>query len=158
MNSNKKQTEEIGFEGVGPKVMLPMFLTAAVTAVVSYSYRPQFNYPVPSTSTQAFGVLFLIIGIPFWFLAARTFFREFSKGQLATRGPFAIMPNPIYGSFMVLVIPGISMVLNWWPILITSVLGYAALRMFINEEVNDLRDKFGAEYDEYRQKVLIKFL
>ncbi|HLN88968.1 MAG TPA: methyltransferase [Candidatus Binatia bacterium] len=94
----------------------------------------------------------------FWFLAARTFFLAFSKGQLATKGPYAIMPNPIYGIFMVLVILGVSLVLNSWPILLTSALGYSALRMFIHKEVNDLRDKFGNEYDEYRRKVLIKFL
>lgn len=158
MNSSKKQTKEMGFEGAGPKIMLPMFLTAAITAVVSYVYRPLFSYPVAPVWTLTFGALLLIIGVPFWFLAARAFFRAFSKGLLATQGPYAIMPNPIYGSFMALVIPGISLVLNWWLILLTSVLGYAALRIFVHEEANALREKFGFEYEEYRKRVLIKSL
>ncbi len=158
MNLNGKQTKEMGFEGAGPKIMLPMFVTAAVTPGVSHVYRPMFNYPVNSTETLAFGALFLAIGVPLWSFAVRTFFSAFSKGQLATQGPFAIMPNPIYGIFMILVIPGISLVIDSWMILLTSVLGYVALRMFIHEEVNALQEKFGVEYVEYRKNVLIKFL
>ncbi len=158
MNSSEKRIKEMGFEGAGPKIMLPMFVAAVITAVVSYLYRPLFNYPVTSTWTLALGTAFLVIGAPFWVLSVRIFFRAFSKGGLATQGPYAIMPNPIYGSFMVIVIPGISLLLNSWLILLTSILGYLTLRVFIHEEVNALREKFGIEYDLYRKKVLIKFL
>jgi protein-S-isoprenylcysteine O-methyltransferase Ste14 len=91
-------------------------------------------------------------------LLLRTFLRAWSEGQLATQGPFAVMPDPIYGSFIVFVIPGISWVLNWWPILLTSVVMFVALRIFIHEEDKTMRKKFGRQYEEYRQKVLIKFL
>lgn len=158
MKSSEKSTKEMGFEGAGPKIMLPMFVMATVTAVVSYVYQPLFNYPVIFTWTLAFGALLLIIGVPSWFLTVKTFAKAFSTGRLATQGPYALMPNPIYGIFMGLVIPGISLVLNSWLILLTSVLGYVALRIFIHEEVNTLREKFGTEYDEYRKKVLIKFM
>ncbi len=125
--STKEHGKEMGFEGAGPKIMLPMFIMAAITGAVSYVYRPLLNYPLISSLTLSLGVLFLVIGVPFWVLAVKTFFGAFKLGYLATRGPFAIMPNPIYGSFMVLVIPGISLVLNLWPILLTSVLGYLAI-------------------------------
>jgi protein-S-isoprenylcysteine O-methyltransferase Ste14 len=68
------------------------------------------------------------------------------------------MLDPIYSSFIVFVIPDISWVLNWWPILLTSVVMFVALRIFIHEEDNTMRKKFGRQYEEYRQKVLIKFL
>ncbi len=68
------------------------------------------------------------------------------------------MPNPIYSSSIVFVIPGISLVLNWWPVLLTSVVMYVAQRMFIHAEDNALREKFGRQYEEYRKKVLINFL
>ncbi len=158
MNSNEKNAREMGFEGAGPKIMLPMFVTVGITAGLSYVCRPLSNYPVESISTLFLGALFLVIGLSLWFLTVRAFIQAFSRGRLATNGPYAVMPNPIYGFFMVLVVPGISLVLNWWPILLTSALGYVALRMFIHEEVNALREKFGAEYNEYRKSVLIKFL
>ncbi len=158
MNSNEKQTKEMGFEGAGPKIMLPMFVTVGITAGLSYLSQPLSNYPVESIWTVLLGALFLGLGLPLWFLTVREFFRAFSKGRLATHGPYALMPNPIYGFFMILVVPGISLILNWWPILLTSALGYVALRMFIHEEVTGLRKKFGTDYYEYRKKVLIKFL
>jgi protein-S-isoprenylcysteine O-methyltransferase Ste14 len=156
MNS-RKTNQRNGIEGAGPKIMLPMFITIATTAALSYTLQPLSNYPVVSTWTTLVGALLLTIGLSRWFLAVRTFFRAFSSGRLATKGPYAIMPNPIYGIFVVLIVPGISLALNWWPILLTSILGYAALRAFIHEEVTALQEKFGAEYSEYRKKVLIKF-
>jgi len=144
--------------GVGRKIVAPMFVTLIITALISYAYRPMFNYPVPVEWTLALGVLFLVIGVPFWLLAARTFLRAWSQAQLATRGPFTVMPDPIYGSFIVFVIPGISLVSNWWPILLTSVVMFVALRIFIHEEDDALREQFGLQYEEYRKKVLITFL
>ncbi len=158
MNSNEKHAKEMGFEGAGPKIMLPMFVTVGIAAGLSYIWQPLSNYPVGSISTVLLGALLLVIGLSLWLLTAREFFRAFSKGRLATKGLYAIMPNPIYGIFMVLVVPGISLVLNWWPILFTSVLGFVALRLFIHEEVNALGEKFGTEYSQYRKKVLIRFL
>jgi protein-S-isoprenylcysteine O-methyltransferase Ste14 len=35
---------------------------------------------------------------------------------------------------------------------------YAAQRMFIHEEDDALREKFGRQYAEYRKNVMIKFL
>jgi protein-S-isoprenylcysteine O-methyltransferase Ste14 len=68
------------------------------------------------------------------------------------------MPNPIYGSWIVFIIPGISLVVSWWPILLTSVVMFAAQRLFIREEDDSLRQKFGRQYEEYRKTVMIKFL
>jgi protein-S-isoprenylcysteine O-methyltransferase Ste14 len=155
----KEKIKKMRIEGTGPKIMLPMFVTFAVTAWISYAYRPMFNYPmVPAEWTLALGALFLIIGVPFWLLATGMFLRAYFGGRLETRGPFAVMPNPIYGSWIALIIPGISLVLNWWPILLTSVVMYLAQRAFIKDEDKALREQFGGQYEEYRKKVLIKFL
>jgi len=148
-----------GIEGAGPKIMAPLFVTFAITAWISYVYRPTFDYPlVPAEWTLALGALFLVIGVPFWLLATGMFLISWFGGRLETRGPFAVMFNPIYGGWIVFIIPGISLVLNWWPILLTSVVMFAAQRLFIREEYEYLRQKFGRQYEEYRKKVLIKFL
>ncbi len=146
-------------EGAGPKIMAPLFVTLVATALISYAYRPSFNYPLMAAEWRlALGVLFLVVGFPFWITAVGLFLRALSRGQLETHGPFAVMPNPIYGSFVTFIIPGISLLLGWWPILLTSVAMYIALRVFIHEEDDSLREKFGTQYDDYRKKVLIKFL
>jgi protein-S-isoprenylcysteine O-methyltransferase Ste14 len=146
-------------EGAGPRIMAPLFVTFAVVAWISYTYRPTFDYPlVPADWTLALGALFLVVGVSFWLLSTGMFLAAYFRGRLETRGPFAVMPNPIYGSWIVFVIPGISLVLNWWPVLLTSVVMYAAQRLFIHEEDDALREKFGGQYDEYRKKVMIPFL
>lgn len=159
MNQNVKSTKRMRIEGAGPKIMAPLFVTFAITAWISYAYRPTFNYPLlPSEWTLALGALFLLVGVPFWLLSTGLFLLAYFRGRLETRGPFTLMLNPIYGSWIVFVIPGISLVLNWWPILLTSVVMYAAQRMFIHEEDDALREKFGRQYAEYRKNVMIKFL
>jgi len=154
-----KNTTRMRIEGAGPRIMAPLFATFAITAWISYAYRPTFNYPLVSAEwTLALGALSLLVGVPFWLLSTGMFLLAYFRGRLATRGPFAVMPNPIYGSWIVFVLPGISLVLNWWPILLTSVVMYAAQRMFIHEEDEALQEKFGRQYNEYRKKVLIPFL
>jgi protein-S-isoprenylcysteine O-methyltransferase Ste14 len=145
-------------EGAGPKIMAPLFITFIITALLSYIYRPTFDYPILNIVVLAIGALFLAAGVPFWIASVGLFLGAWNKEKLETHGPFAVMLNPIYSSFIVFVIPGISLVLNWWPILLTSVVTYAAQRIFIHEEDNALREKFGSQYEEYRRKVLIKFL
>jgi len=86
------------------------------------------------------------------------FLRAWFRGRLETRGPYAVMMNPIYSSWMVFIVPGISLFIGWWPILLTSVVMYIAQRLFIHDEDDALRQKFGKQYEEYRKKVLIKFL
>lgn len=154
-----KTVKKMGIEGAGPKIMAPLFVTFAITAWISYTYQPTFDFPlVPAGWTLALGALFLVVGVPFWLLSVALFLPAYFKGRLETRGPYAVMPNPIYGSWIVFVIPGIALVLNWWPILLTSVVMFAAHRMFIHAEDDYLRQKFGKQYEEYRKKVLIKFL
>jgi protein-S-isoprenylcysteine O-methyltransferase Ste14 len=159
MSMKVEGVKRMRIEGAGPKIMAPLFLAFAITAWISYAYRPAFDYPlVPAEWTLALGALFLLIGVPFWLLSTGMFLLAYFGGRLETRGPFAVMPNPIYGSWIVFVIPGISLVLNWWPILLTSLVMYAAQRMFIREEDDALRQKFGRQYEEYRKNVPVKFL
>ena len=148
-----------GIEGSGPKIMAPLALTFAVTAWISYAYQTTFNYPIQWYEwTTALGAVLLLVGVPFWLLSVVMFLPAWFQDRLETRGPFAVMPNPIYGSWIALIIPGISLFVAWWPILLTSVVTYVAMRAFVGEEDAALRQKFGGQYEEYRKKVLIKFL
>lgn len=149
----------MNIEGSGPKIMAPLLLTFAVTAGLSYLYQPLLNYPTPLQGwTYAIGILLLAVGIPFWLSSVVVFFRAWQHEQLATRGPFALMPNPIYGGFIVFVIPGVSLVLGWWPVLLSSVVMLIAHRIFISKEDEGLQEKFGSQYIEYKRRVLIKYL
>lgn len=149
----------MGIEGVGPQIMAPAAIVFIVGLIVSYVYRPTFDMTfVPREITLALGALLFIVGILIWLPAVAYFLPAYRKGEMATGGPYALMLNPIYSSWMVFVFPGIALLLNWWLLLATPVVMYAAFRIFIKKEDDFMRQKFGRRYEEYRQKVLLSFL
>ncbi|MCW3996281.1 MAG: hypothetical protein NWE98_09090 [Candidatus Bathyarchaeota archaeon] len=155
----RDSTGKMRIEGSGPKIMAPLFVTFAVTAGLSYLYQPTLSYPIAATSlTLPLGVTLLAVGIPFWLLSVAMFLNAWQQEKLETRGPFAVMPNPIYSSFIVFIVPGLSLILNWWPVLLTSVTMYIAEWKFVAEEDKALHNKFGQDYERYRKRVLLKFL
>jgi protein-S-isoprenylcysteine O-methyltransferase Ste14 len=149
----------MGIEGAGPKIMAPAALYFVIVAIVSYVYRPMFDMTfLPREITLVLAALFLVVGIPLWLAAVVYFLLAYTKGEMATKGPYALMPNPIYSSWTVFVFPAIALLLNWWLLLGTPIVMYAAFRMFIKAEDNFMQHKYGRKYEEYRQKVLFNFL
>jgi len=154
-----KPVKKMGIEGAGPKIMAPAAAVFIIAAIVSYVYRPALDISfVPRELTLAIGAVLALIGVLIWLPAVVLFLLAYSKGKLATRGPYALMLHPIYSSWTVLVFPGIALLLNWWLLLATPLVMYVSLRMFGADEDQYLRQKFGKQYEEYRQKVLLKFL
>jgi protein-S-isoprenylcysteine O-methyltransferase Ste14 len=155
----RNRKKEMGVGGVGPKIIVPMVIMLALTGWISYVYRPTFDISfLPRELTLALGGLLLLLGIPLWLWSITTFLAAFQKGRLATGGPYAVMLNPVYSSWIVFIVPGIALLLNFWLVLATSIVMYLCQMRFIHEEDDHLRQKFGKQYEEYRKKVLIKFL
>lgn len=155
----QKTVKKMGIEGAGPMVMAPAIIYFIIAAIVSYVYRPTFDITfVPREITLALAAILFIIGIPVWLSAVVYFLLAYRKGELATSGPYALMMNPIYNSWTVFVFPAIALLLNWWLLLGTSIVLYAGVKMFVHSEDDFLRMKFGKKYEEYRERVLLKFL
>jgi protein-S-isoprenylcysteine O-methyltransferase Ste14 len=155
----KRRVKEMGVGGVGPKIILPMIIMLALTIEISILYRPAFDFSFLSRElTLALGVLLLVIGVPLWLWSVMTFFIAYQKKELATGGPYKLMPNPVYSSWIVFIVPAIALLLNFWLVLATSVVMYLCQVRFIHEEDDYLRNQFGKKYEEYRKKVLIKWL
>ena len=113
---------------------------------------------IPREITLALAAVLFIVGIPLWLAAVAYFLLAYTKGEMATKGPYALMPNPIYSSWTVFVFPAISLALNWWLLLGTSLVLYAAFRLFIKAEDSFMQQKYGRSYEEYRKKVWFNFL
>lgn len=148
----------MGIEGAGPKIIVPAVVAFATTAWLSYTYQPLLNIPLPGELLAAAGIVLLVPGLLLWAWSMATFLPAYLGGRLATCGPYAIMLNPIYSSWTVLVVPGIALLAGWWLLLLTSVVMYVAMRLVIHEEDDFLKSKFGNSYEEYRKKVMLNFL
>ncbi len=154
-----KPVKKMGIEGAGPKIMAPAAAVFIIAAIVSYVYRPALDISfVPRELTLAVGAVLALIGVLIWLPAVVLFLLAYRKGEMAIKGPYALMPNPIYSSWTVFVFPGIALLLNWWLLLATPVVMYAAFRMFIKDEEKHMQQKYGRKYEEYRQKVMFNFL
>jgi protein-S-isoprenylcysteine O-methyltransferase Ste14 len=155
----RARKKEMGVEGVGPMIILPMIIMLFLTIEISILYSPAFDFSfLPRDLTLALGALLLVIGVPLWLWSVVTFFQAYQKDRLATRGPYAIMPNPVYSSWIVFIVPAIALLLNFWLVLATSIVMYLCQRRFIHKEDEHMRKKFGKQYEEYRKKVLIRWL
>jgi protein-S-isoprenylcysteine O-methyltransferase Ste14 len=57
-----------------------------------------------------FGWIMLVIGILAYFITVIQFSRNFLKGILITNGIFALSRNPLYGSWIVFILPSIAFI------------------------------------------------
>jgi len=97
-------------------------------------------------------------GLIIWIWALIAFLPAYFGDRLATRGPYAVMLNPVYSSWIVLVIPGIALLTGWWPLLLTSVVMYVAMLLSVHVEDDYPGQRFGKKYEEYRESSLLNFL
>jgi protein-S-isoprenylcysteine O-methyltransferase Ste14 len=113
----------------------------------------QLSIPIPRIATQVLGILLLIIGVPIYLISGLTIHKYFHDGQLATKGIYAYFRHPIYGSWIVFIVPGIVLLINSLIGLTVPVFMYGIFKILIREEDQYLEEKFGEEYLEYRKRV-----
>jgi protein-S-isoprenylcysteine O-methyltransferase Ste14 len=144
----------MGWEGVGPKMGLALapWLAAAVGLRV-WSAEISAIPLLPATARLVIGAVVLAAGFAFWAWSAIYFVRRFFAGQLLTGGPFAWSRNPIYASFIVLLLPAAALLANAWPLLVVDGVLYVIFRTFIGDEDRMLARQFGDAYATYRAAV-----
>jgi protein-S-isoprenylcysteine O-methyltransferase Ste14 len=84
--------------------------------------------------------------------------RAFRRHDLATTGFYAIAPNPMFMSYVLFILPGLSLLLRSWLVLTSSLVFYVLIRVMSRPEEEWLKQEFGERYLEYRKRVLLKFL
>jgi protein-S-isoprenylcysteine O-methyltransferase Ste14 len=99
------------------------------------------------------GLGLIVVGLSLYGTAAIMMLRAFRRGRLETRGPFAISRNPMYASFMALLLPGLALALNNWLILAAIAALCAATNHFVKEEERRLELKFGPLWKDYAARV-----
>ena len=141
------------FIGVGLKfAIISIFFTAIIFAV-HFLWMSYLSIPIPRIVAQVLGILLLIIGVPVYLISGLTIHKYFHDGQLATKGIYGYFRHPIYGSWIVFIVPGIVLIMNSLIGLTVPVFMYGVFKILIKEEDQYLEEKFGEEYLEYRKRV-----
>ena len=135
--------------GQGAKIMLFAF-PAAVASVGLHFYSPAVaRLPAPSSILTPAGIVFMVLGITLWLPAVVQLLIGFPQGKLVRTGAYGVCRNPIYSSFALFILPGISFLTGTWVYLLVSVFLVFAVIIFIRKEEEKLRQVFGAEYENY---------
>jgi protein-S-isoprenylcysteine O-methyltransferase Ste14 len=99
------------------------------------------------------GIGLIAIGLFVNFFSGMYMMKAFVGKRLVTTGPFSVSRNPMYTSFILFTIPGLSLACNNWLVLICSLVIYIGLTLLVKEEEDWLEHHFGGEYTAYRQRV-----
>lgn len=143
------------------------FLIPPVALFYFYTiFAAAFGWPLVSTQTffdsdavSWIGVAFCIGGLSILLLSLVAFGKSFRVGidverpdKLVTTGIFAISRNPIYVGFGLVLIGEFLVFPNWIP-LVYLVAGMAIFHRQVLREESFMREHYGQEYTEYRERV-----
>jgi protein-S-isoprenylcysteine O-methyltransferase Ste14 len=152
-------SKEMNILGVAPYIAAPTFFYLAFTIVISYLAMGMFAITSSGYGVLiVIGIIMIVIGVLMVISCGRKVLKSFSSGKLITEGLYKIFRNPMYAAYLLFIIPGISFLFNSWLALTTIIFNYILFSLLIKKEHRYLQEKFGKEYEEYLEKVLIKFL
>lgn len=138
------------FYGVGPKIgriLIPWWAVTIVLSLTSGNFR--FS-PERSARLTIAGAVFLIAGLIFYFTSVKLLLNGLKNGKLVTGGTFFLCQNPLYVSFVFMLIPAIGLLLNSWLVLTTCVVGFILMKVYVSNEYRILEEVFGDDYRKYR--------
>lgn len=140
--------------GAGHKmglVILPVLVPTILIAVL-YPDLCSFGRLAPWLRF-GFGSALVAVGLTINFVSAFAMMRAFGQKRLLTNGTYGLSRNPMYTSFILFTIPGVSLLLNCWAVLAVSPAIYAATVIFVKEEEAWLAMQFGARWEDYARRV-----
>ena len=145
--------------GVAPLIAIPTFVYLGLTVIISYSAEGLFRITQQGYSVLVtVAIIIIIMGVLMVISCGRKLLKSFSKGVLMIDGLYRIFRDLMYASYLLFVIPGISLIFNSWLALTTVIINYIFFYFLIKRDYTYLHEKFGKEYEDYLEKVLIKFL
>ena len=139
--------------GVGLIFTMISGIYTAIVLVIHFFWLSHLSLPLPRLISLIIGILLIVIGLPIFILPGIIIDKYFNQGKLATEGVYAYLRHPIYGSWIVFIMPGIVFIINSLLGLTIPFFMYFVFRILIVEEEKYLEEKFGDEYFEYKKRV-----
>lgn len=146
--------EKMSRWGVGPTFASLSIGYGVVALAISHYFYPAFQIGlVPYWLWSILGIALILIGVPFFIISVKTVTHAYNANALVTDGIFKCCHHPLYGSWVVFIVPGIVFLANSWIGLTTPLFMYFLLRKLVKKEETYLEHIFGSEYLEYKKKV-----
>lgn len=139
--------------GIGPKIAIILLPWLAGSIILSRLPAKYFKFTAENSHLlHISGIVLMLIGLVFYFATVRLLLKGLKESRLITSGPYRICRNPLYVSLILLIIPALSLILNSWLVLTSSVVGYILFKLFIISENKELEKFFGEDYLKYKRE------
>ncbi|MBI4981393.1 isoprenylcysteine carboxylmethyltransferase family protein [Candidatus Woesearchaeota archaeon] len=143
--------------GIGPLFTGISLIYSLIIFGLSYFYFPLRFTLFREVVNFLVGGILMFIGLLLFFAGAYTLHKKFNSEKLQTKGVYALMRHPIYGSWIVFIIPGIVIISGYVLGLTIPIFMYGTFKRLIRKEETCLQQRFGKEYWKYQQKVRAVF-
>jgi protein-S-isoprenylcysteine O-methyltransferase Ste14 len=144
---------KLNFLGIGPKMAVILLPWLAGSIIITNLYKDTFVYSATGNNLiHISGIILMTIGLVFYFSTVRLLLKGLRETRLVTEGAYSLCQNPLYASLILFVLPALSLILNSWLVLTTSVVGYILFRIHIRTEYNELEKIFGEAYTKYKKE------
>jgi protein-S-isoprenylcysteine O-methyltransferase Ste14 len=144
--------KKLSFLGIGPRIAIVLLPWLAATITLSCIKSGVFGFTSEKNKIILFaGIILIVAGLVLYFSTVRILMKGLKETKLQTKGPYSLCQNPLYAAIILLIIPALSLLLNSWLVLTSSLAGYIMFRIFIGSEYSELEKFFGEEYLKYRK-------
>lgn len=144
--------KKLNFFGIGPKIAIIMLPWLAIAIIISSFRKELFKFTVNNDLILFAGIALMVIGLIFYFSTVRLLLSALKETRLMTKGAYSLCQNPLYAAIILFIIPALSLILNSWLVLTTSVIGYILVKIHIKKEYRELETFFGEDYRKYREQ------
>jgi len=145
--------KKLNFLGIGPKIAIVLLPWLAATIILSCTKHELFKFGNGGSNILLIpGIMLMVLGLGFYFSTVRLLLKGLKETRLVTSGTYNLCQNPLYASLILFIIPALSLLLNSWLILTSSLIGYILFKIFIKKEYNELETFFGENYLKYKRE------
>lgn len=144
---------KLSFLGIGPRIGIVAIPWLALSIYLSIKFRNIFAFTAGDSKILFYiGLVILADGALMYFFTAPSLLKGLKETKLVTSGTYYLCRNPLYAAIILLIIPGVSLMMNSWLVLTTSIVAYIVFRIFIKRENEELEKFFGDEYLKYKSE------
>ena len=148
-----KNANGMNIVGQGGKIIVFSLPLAALSILIHVRLPEIAALPASFNVIHPVGYILLFLGFLLWISGVIQLLLYFPKGKLITTGAYGVCRNPIYSSFILFILPGITILTLTWVYLLISLSLFIGVSLFIVKEETNLLEIFGNEYAEYKTKV-----
>jgi len=136
--------------GIGPRIGGVVLPWLALAVFLTLKFKGSFYYSEGGGRIFFFtGLALVLAGAIMYFLTVPALLKGLKQTRLVTDGTYYLCRHPLYTSVLLLIIPGISLMMNSWLVVTTSILGYTLFKIFIKSEYEEMKKFFGDDYERY---------